>query len=142
MKFWLITISLIFASSLVAAQQEVTQVSTLHRSLSDAASDTSKMEAYSDLGFFHLTEDRDSALFYFGKGLSIAVGLKLKYQEASLLNALGVIYMQQEKFSKSLEHYLQAINIMKDPGVEKTLLHLPQLRPHRIAECLYRELDG
>jgi hypothetical protein len=32
--------------------------------------------------------------------------------------------MQQEKFSKSLEFYLKALNIAKDPTIEKTIWHL------------------
>ncbi len=32
--------------------------------------------------------------------------------------------MQQEKFSKSLEFYLKALNIAKDPTIEKTIWNL------------------
>jgi tetratricopeptide (TPR) repeat protein len=56
--------------------------------------------------------------------LPIAVRLNLKLNEASLLNAMGIILMQQEKFSKSLEFYLKAINIAKDPTIEKNVWHL------------------
>jgi tetratricopeptide (TPR) repeat protein len=35
---------------------------------------------------------------------------------------MGVLLMQQEKFSKSLEFYLKALHIAKDPSVEKNYL--------------------
>ena len=96
----------------------------LYRSLSDATNDTARMEVYSNLGSYYLLEDRDSASFYLEKALPIAVRLNLKLNEASILNAMGIIQMQQEKFSKSLEFYLKAINIAKDPSIEKTIWHL------------------
>nr|WP_287939438.1 ATP-binding protein [Algoriphagus sp.] len=83
------------------------------------------MEAFSKLGTYYLLEDRDSSSFYLDKALPIAVNLNLKLDEASILNAMGIILMQQEKFSKSLELYLKSINILKDPDIEKTIWNLP-----------------
>ena len=45
---------------------------------------------------------------------------------------MGVTLMQEEKFSKSLEFYLKALNIAKDPTIEKTIWHLsPGQNPMR-----------
>ncbi len=114
------------------------------------------MEVYSNLGSYYSLEDRDSSNFYLEKALSIAVRLNLKFDEASILIKMGVILMQQEKFSKSLEFYLKALNIAKDPSIEKTIRHLSPgqnpmsarmlllsrlLRFNRIAKCVYRKLD-
>jgi tetratricopeptide (TPR) repeat protein len=109
----------------MAGQHQNTYLSSLHRSLSGATSDTARMEVYSKLGSYYSLEDRDSSNFYLEKALSIAVKLDLKFDEASILNAMGVILMQQEKFSKSLEFYLKALNIAKEPAIEKTIRHLP-----------------
>ncbi len=105
-------------------QQESSYLSSLYRSLSDATSDTARMKICSDLGLYYSLEDRDSSNFYIEKALSIAVRLNLKFDEASILNGMGVTLMQQEKFSKSLEYYLKALNIAKDPAIEKTIWHL------------------
>jgi len=124
MKIFLKVISLLLLPSFIAGQQENPYLSSLYRSLSAATSDTARMKACSNLGSYYLLEDRDSSNFYLEKALSIAVKLNLKLDEASILNNMGVILMQQEKFSKSLEFYLKALNIAKNPAIEKTIWHL------------------
>ncbi len=124
MKIFLKAISLLLLPTLIAGQQENVYLSSLYRSLSDATKDTAQMEVFSNLGSYYLLEDCDSASFYLEKALPIAVRLNLKFDEASILNKMGIIQMQQEKFSKSLEFYLKALHIVKDPGVEKTILRL------------------
>ncbi|MFL0685838.1 MAG: tetratricopeptide repeat protein [Algoriphagus aquaeductus] len=125
MKIVLQAIVLLLLPSLLAAQQENPTLNSLHKSLFVAANDTAQMEAFSKLGTYYLLEDRDSSSFYLDKALPIAVNLNLKLDEASILNAMGIILMQQEKFSKSLELYLKSINILKDPDIEKTIWNLP-----------------
>jgi signal transduction histidine kinase len=124
MKIFLTVISLLLLPSLVAGQQDNSYLSSLYRSLANATSDTTRMEALGNLSSYYIHEDRDSSNFYLEKALSIAVRLNLKFDEASILNKMGVIQMQQEKFSKSLEFYLKALNIAKDPTIENTIWHL------------------
>ncbi len=107
--------------TLVAAQQENPYLNSLYSSLSAAPNDTARMEVYSNLGYYHMPENRDSSSFYLEKALPIAATLNLKLNEASILIGMGIIMMQQEKFSKSLEFYLKALNIAKDPSSEKTI---------------------
>lgn len=125
MKIFLKAIVLLLLPSLLAAQQVNPYLNSLYKSLSVANNDTARMEVYSNLGSYYLLEDRDSSSFYLENALPIAVRLNLKLDEASILNAMGIILMQQEKFSKSLEFYLKAINIVKDPAIEKTIWNLP-----------------
>ena len=156
MKIFLIVISLCLLPSLLAGQQTNPYLNSLYRSLSVATNDTARMEAYRKLGSYYSLEDRDSSSFYLEKALPIAVRLNLKLSEASILNAMGIILMQQEKFSKSLEFYLKAINIAKDPSIEKTIWHLsPGQSPtnarmlalsvsydlNRTVKCVYRKLE-
>ena len=122
--------------SLIAGQQKSPYLHNLYRSLSVATNDTARMEVCSNLGSYYLLEDRDSASFYLEKALPIAVSLNLKLYEASILNRMGIILMQQEKFSKSLEFYLKAINIAKDPSIEKTIWHLSPGQSPRNARML------
>ena len=124
MKILLKVISLLLLPSLIAGQQGNPYLSSLYSSLSGSTSDTARMENYSNLGSYYLSDDRDSSNFYLEKALPIAVKLNLKFDEASILNKIGIILMQQEKFAKSLEFYLKAINILKNPAIEKTIWHL------------------
>src|SRR5678810_627968 len=154
MRIFLKIIALLLLPSLIVGQQENPYLSSLYRSLSGATNDTARMEACSNLGSYYSLVDRDSSNFYLEKALPIAVRLNLKFDEASILNAMGVILMQQEKFSKSLEFYLKALNIAKDPTTEKNIWNLSpgqsprtartarskqQLRFDRTAKCLYRK---
>ncbi len=126
MKIILKVIPLCLLPLLTVGQQESPYLGGLYRSLSDATNDTTRMDVYSNLGsyFYFSFEDRDSSNFYLEKALSIAVRLNLKFDEASILNKMGVILMQQEKYAKSLECYLKALHIAKDPSIEKTIWHL------------------
>ena len=121
MKIFLKVIPLLLLPSLVAGQQENTYLSSLYRSLSGATSDTARMSICRSLGFYYLLEDRDSSSFYLEKALPIALRLNLKFDQISILAGMGIVLMQQEKFSKSLEFYLKALHIAKDPSVEKTI---------------------
>ncbi|MEO6868435.1 MAG: ATP-binding protein [Ginsengibacter sp.] len=125
MKIFIKLISLCLLPTLIAGQQKNPYLNNLYNSLSAAPNDTARMEVYSKLGSYYILESRDSSSFYLEKALPIAARLKLKLNEASLLNLMGIIMMQEEKFSKSLEFYLKAINIAKDPSIEKTIWHLP-----------------
>ncbi|MEO8111578.1 MAG: ATP-binding protein [Ginsengibacter sp.] len=136
MKIFLKLISLLLLPSLIVAQQENSYLNSLYRSLSDATSDTARMEVFSNLGSYYIGEDRDSSNFYLKKALPIAIKLNLKFEEATILNKMGVILMQEEKFSKSLEFYLNAINIVKDPTIEKDIWHLAPDQNPRSARLL------
>ena len=124
MKTFLLNILLLLLPLLFYSQQENSLLSGLYNSLAEAESDTARMKAYMNLGSYYHLADRDSSSFYYEKALPVAVRLNLKFDEASALNNIGIILMQQEKFSKSLEYYLKAINILKDPKIEKTIWHL------------------
>ncbi|MGK2862644.1 MAG: tetratricopeptide repeat-containing sensor histidine kinase [Chitinophagaceae bacterium] len=136
MKIFLKIILLCLLPSLIAGQQVSPYLNNLLRSLSVATNDTARMEACSNLGSYYLLEDRDSASFYLEKALPIAVRLNLKLDEASILNKMGILLMQQEKFSKSLEFYLKAINIAKDPSTEKSIWRLSAGQRPRNARML------
>ena len=113
MKIFLKVISLLLLPSLIAGQQENPYLSSLYRSLSDATSDTARMNICRSLGFYYMPEDRDSSNFYLEKALPLAVKLNLKFDQVSILAGMGIVLMQQDKFSKSLEFYLKALHIAK-----------------------------
>lgn len=125
MKISLLVISLFLLPLLTAGQQENQYLNGLYRSLSDATSDTVRMTAYRNLALYHFDDDLDSSNFYFENALSVAVRLNLKFEQAYVFNGMGVIQMQQQKFAKSLEFFFKALNLAKDPTIEKTIWDLP-----------------
>ncbi|HWH63536.1 MAG TPA: hypothetical protein VNS50_09695, partial [Ginsengibacter sp.] len=66
MKVFLKVISLLLLPLLTIGQQENPYLNSLHRSLSDATSDTVRMKVFTKLGSYYLSEDRDSTNFYVG----------------------------------------------------------------------------
>ena len=143
MKIYLIILSLVLLPSTIAGQEENSYLSTLYTSLADARSDTARMSISRSLGFYYLLEDRDSSNYYFEKALPIAVRLNLKFDHISILAGMGIVLMQQEKFSKSLELYLKALSIAKDPSIEKTIWGLsPGKNPgHERMKAIARTYD-
>jgi len=129
--------------SLLAGQQESPYLNNLYRSLSVATSDTARMNICRSLGFYYMLEDRDSSNFYLEKALPLAVKLNLRFDQVSILAGMGVVLMQQDKFSKSLEFYLKALHIAKDPSVEKTIWRLsPGKSPkHERMKAIARTYD-
>ena len=124
MKIFLKVIALLLLPSLIIGQQANRYLDSLHKALADGSSDTARMEAYSNLGSYYHLSDRDSSNFYIEKALPMAIRLNLKFDESIILNKMGVLLMQQEKFAKSLEFYLKALNIAKDASIEKTIRNL------------------
>lgn len=93
----------------------------LRNTLNNAENDTTQMEAFLNLGAYYSLEDRDSSSYYLEKAYGLSTRLGQKLSEASILNLLGVLQMQQEKYAKSLEYYLKAIHIAKDPSIEGSI---------------------
>ncbi len=124
MKIYLTIISFLLISQSAAGQQENLYLVKLHRSVADATSDTSRMKAFSKLASYYIPDNRDSTNLYLEKAMPLAVKLNLKLDQANILNMMGIIRMQEENFSKSLECFLKAIQIANDPSVEKTISHL------------------
>jgi len=124
MKLPPIIVSLFLLASSAFGQGGNKDLALARSSLANAQSDTARMKAYKDLAAYYILEDRDSTTFYLDKALPIAVNLDLKFDEAQILNRTGIILMQQEKFAKSIECYLKAIDILKEPTSENTIWEL------------------
>ena len=121
MRIFIKVILLLLLPFLTAGQQENAYLRSLYKSLSEAKSDTARMSICKNLGFYYMLEDRDSSNLYLEKALPIAVKLNLQFDQVSILAGMGILQMQQEKFAKSLEFYLKALHIARDPGIEKTI---------------------
>ena len=70
--------------------------------------------------YFHFIEaNRDSALFYTEKRLTLAKKNNIKLAEAAALISLGYQYNAIGKYAEAFQHLLQAIEIAEDPKNEE-----------------------
>ena len=114
---------LFFLPVFIKAQPQQDKLANLHLALKNAANDTTRMDAYGQLGLYYNTVNGDSSLFYLAQSLSIAQKLKLKLYEAWLLQNQGYM-LAWSNYPQSLELLLQALKIAEDPASEKNTWNL------------------
>jgi two-component system, NtrC family, sensor kinase len=110
---------LLFFPVLLMAQEKQSQLDSLHLALRNASSDTIRMNLYDQLGWYYAEINRDSALSYFEKELPVARQLNLQLYEADALNGMGTMLHQLGNYPKSLESFLEAQKIARNPAIEK-----------------------
>ncbi len=115
---------ILFFPILLMAQSQPSQLDSLQLLLRNAPGDTVRMNIYDQLGWYYAEINRDSALFYFEKELPISRKLKLRLYEADALNGMGYTLDQLGNYPKSLESYLEAQKIARDPANEKNSWNL------------------
>src|ERR1700709_783177 len=114
----------LFFPTLLRAQSQPPQLTSLQLRLRNAPSDTVRMNAYDQLGWYYAEIDRDSALSYFEKELPISRRLRLRLYEADALNGMGYALEQLGNYPKSLDSYLEAQKIARDLASEKNAWNL------------------
>ena len=124
MKFFVKTGFFLFFPILLIAQSQPSQLDSLQLLLGNAPGDTARMNIYDQLGWYYAEINRDSALSYFEKELPISRKLKLRLYEADALNGMGYALEQLGNYPKSLESYLEAQKIARDPASEKNAWNL------------------
>jgi len=131
MKNLVTIILLLILPVVVSAQSDQNQLDSLHVSLKNAANDTVRMDVYKNLGQFYMEINRDSAISYLNKSITLAQQLRLKLFEADVLGIRGYMLMALGNYPMSLESLLQALKITEDPASEKYTWNLPKERtPH------------
>ena len=100
----------------IASAQSLKQ---LHLALMRAPNDTMRMSIYHELHEFYQEVNRDSAIFYTNKALPLARQLKLRLDEANILDGNGYVLMHLGNYPASLESFLLALKIAEDPSNEK-----------------------
>ena len=106
------------------AQPQQTQLDSLHLALNNAANDTVRMDIYRNIAGYYQEINRDSSLLYSAQSLSIAQKLKLKIEEAGILNSRGFVLTNIGNYPEALESLYQALKIAEDPASEKSILNL------------------
>lgn len=74
-------------------------------------------ERYSALGgIFNLLGDNQQALLYLDQALKLAQRLQYQHQLASVLNNLGVLYLEQEDYVRATDYFERGLKIYQAQG--------------------------
>ena len=120
MKIFIKLLPLLFLPVFVSSQS-LQKLDSLHNALTNAANGSIRMEIYQELHWFYQEVNRDSAIFYCDKALPIAKQLKLRLNEADILDGKGYMFMHLGNYPKSLETFLLALKIAEDPSSERNI---------------------
>jgi signal transduction histidine kinase len=114
----ILTIALLFLLPFIANAQQ-SNLDSLRRSLQNATTDSARHNACVELYFYYLELNRDSALFYVEKRLTLARQNNQKLAEAFALGSQGYQYNHMGRYSESLQCLLQGLKIAEDPNNEE-----------------------
>src|SRR5665213_1698680 len=119
----IIILLLILLPTFVEAQQQQNNLDSLQLYLKNAANDTIRMDALSQVGFYYYDNNHDSSELYLERSSSIARKLNLKLYEAGILSSQAY-HLSWTNYPKALELSLQALKIAEDPASEKNTWNL------------------
>jgi len=99
------------------AQQS--RVDSLRNVLQTAITDSDRHNASYNLYLYFLETNRDSALFYAEKRLTLAKKDNIKLAEAAALTSKAYQYNAMGRYSEAFQHLLEALKIAEDPKNEE-----------------------
>jgi len=114
--------SLLFFAVAVSLSAQQGAIDSLTRMMKTEQNDTMRYVQYDLLATAYLETKLDSSLYYAGKALEIARGLKLKLSEANTLGKIGYVQQNKGNYPESLKSFLSAIQIAEDAENEKSIL--------------------
>ncbi len=97
------------------------QIDSLHNVFNQTANDTARMKAARSLGWHYQEINRDSSLYFHEAELTTAKKLQLKLWQADALDQAGWVLSQMRNHPRSLQYFLEAINILEDPECKKDI---------------------
>ena len=81
--------------------------------IANSGKDSTRANAYGDLGKLYLSVDRDSAKLYFEKGIELSESIGFTKRAAFCHANLGIVYAGKSDFDKSFEEFETALNQYK-----------------------------
>ena len=117
MKKIFILMVLLLATMLAEAQSS--KLNSLHNALQQATTDSARYNVCTDLYFYYVELNRDSALFYAEKRLTLASANRIKIAEAAALLSFGFQYSQMGRYSEAFGNLLQSLKIVEDSKTEE-----------------------
>jgi len=108
----------------VTAQVQPGQLDSIYKVIRDAANDTIRMEAYSNLGFYYDDVNLDSSVYYSERGIVIARRLNLKLNEAEMLMNICFPLAKMGNYPQAYKVLTQALEIAGNSSNEKNTWRL------------------
>ncbi len=115
------TLSFTFFIALICSigYAQKTKPDSLKQALKIATTDSARNNIYVELLSYYNEVNRDSALFYAEKRLSLAKQNNYKTAEATTLTAKGYQYANMGSYAASYQNLLLALRIAEDPNNEE-----------------------
>ena len=114
----LLKIAFLLLLSIIAKTQQNKPYS-LWAALQHVTTDSARYNAYVELYYYYIEENRDSALFYAEKRLALARQNNQKLAEAFALVSKGYQYNNLGRYSEAFQCLLMALRIAEDPHNEE-----------------------
>ena len=146
MKLALSILPLLLLSLFVTAQQS--KPDSLRIVLQNATTDIDRYNASINLYFFFLEANRDSALFYAEKRLSLSRKNKIRLAEAASLISKAYQYNNIGKYSDAFQNLTEALQILEDPktteaeGWQVTQYPMPGANRQIVLSTIHHVLAG
>jgi signal transduction histidine kinase len=102
------------------------QVDSFKSLLKITSNDTLRMEIFRKLSIYYLEVKRDSSLYYAEQRLAAANQLRLKLWQVEGYDMLGVVYNYLGNYPKSLQAFLQGLQIAEDEESEEDIWRISQ----------------
>ena len=147
--FLILVIFMCFFSSL--AQETVKNIDSLLVVLKEAKEDTSKVLLYQKIAGHYNVTHLDSAKTFAEKGVELAIELTFSDGEWANLNTLANFYERKTDFSKALEVYSEALEIVKQTNSTKGFavvlnniagIHIKKAEYNKGLELMFEALEA
>ncbi len=104
------------------SQSEKRELDSLHRALNNAANDTVKLITLMNIIPYYVESNRDSTMFYAGKGIAISKKLNQPVWEAEFIILKAYLMQQDANLALSLRLCNEALAIANDARNEKNAI--------------------
>ena len=100
------------------------QIDSLRLIWNKTTNDTVRMAAARSLGFYYQERNRDSGLYFNEQQALLARQLKLRLWEGDALDQIGCVTAGLKDYGRSLQAFLDGLEILKDKEAEKNIWRL------------------
>ncbi len=143
----LLKITLLLLLPFIAHAQQ-SKPDSLRKILQNASTDSARYNASVNLYFFFLEANRDSALFYAEKRLTLARKNNIALAEAAALISKAYQYNAIGKYSEAFQNLMLALRIAEDPKTEEkegwkvTQYPIPGVNKQIVLSTIHHVLGG
>ena len=87
------------------------KIDSLLNSFKIATQDTTRCDIYLKIGDFYMSDNPDTAFYYYNQCLKLADSKNIKKQKAKSLGDIGNLYWSQGNYDKAIEYHQSSLKI-------------------------------